>query len=110
MRRSSVAQIAEDLGYDPQEVAAITFREGEIEVRERVSVGSQPKVWYILPEKDAPKHTETFDQILFHLNENAPVALGEVTAIRLDWRGVSVNVSNGLVWQIPYSGEGEQHE
>jgi hypothetical protein len=100
MKQSSLVRWVDALGYDPKAIKAMIVKPDEIEIRE---VGNQ--VSWFLNNRDVPGLEKQFDDLVLHLDEKAPVPLGEVTSVRLDFRGVSVQVSNGLLWQIPWEDE-----
>lgn len=106
MRRSDAMRMIEAQGFDPLNISAMVLRPDEFEFREKSTSDGVNAVWY-LSSDDIPGLEETFLATLHLLNYKAPVPLGDVTAIRADWRGVTVSVSNGLQWQIPYEAEPE---
>lgn len=100
MKRSGVQELAESLGFDPQDIGRIVVSPDEIQVRQKAPGTG---IWFI-QDDDFPVE-DTFWDILRGVNATAPIQLEGVTFIRIDWRGLTVQIDNGLSWSVPWGVE-----
>jgi hypothetical protein len=97
VKRSSAMELIHTLGFDPKEVSALILRGDELEIREK---SPSKQVWYVTQyDYDVE---DLFDNVSYDLQSQAPVPLGGIETISLDWRGITVQSLNGLRWQIPW--------